>query len=541
MSEIFISYSRRDAEIIDKIVEIFNQAGMSVWLDRDDIKAGNSWRVQIVEAIDSCDAFVFMLSGNSAASKNVHKEVILAQDSGRAIFVMMLEPVKPPAEIRYQLAGLQFIDFQMLGFDKAVDQLIKTLKEHLKKRPVGEQTHNQVELVIQGINISAFTAEKQQQLLAFISTLANADQSQVKIANMTAGSVHVFVDMPAAAAFQLKTLALNRDQRFKEIGITSFRLAGGAKFINISLGILTSAATLSPIKSFWLRIQSFFSSIFGITAGNIIMILTAALVIAGIAISALSLLTAPQPASTPAPLSPLTETPTTTFTPTPSSAETAASRSTPAITASPASSLTGTDTPVPAYQTFNAVVRSERIACRYGPGDLYLYQYGLIQGNKMQVVGRDINSTWGYAQVEGYEKPCWVNFKYIDLDPEVSSLESVYPGKVEIPLSFLWPEPKNVTAARTADGNKVAIYWDEYLLPLGEREGEDSPRYLAELWLCKDGVLTFTSLGTMQPNLLVTDEPGCSGTSGGVVYLVEKHGYAGPVKVLWPPFPIPTP
>jgi hypothetical protein len=78
MSQIFTSYSRRDTETVDKIVDALNQAGMSVWLDREDIRAGNSWRVQIVEAIDSCDAFVLMLSGNSAASKNVHKEVDLA-------------------------------------------------------------------------------------------------------------------------------------------------------------------------------------------------------------------------------------------------------------------------------------------------------------------------------------------------------------------------------------------------------------------------------------------------------------------------------
>lgn len=48
MGQIFVSYSRRDLEIINRIVEKLEQVRMRVWLDRDDIKAGKTWRVQIV-------------------------------------------------------------------------------------------------------------------------------------------------------------------------------------------------------------------------------------------------------------------------------------------------------------------------------------------------------------------------------------------------------------------------------------------------------------------------------------------------------------
>src|SRR5574341_2183237 len=98
----------------------------------------------------------------------------------------------------------------MLGFDKAVSQLIGTLKEHIAKlEPVEEPETRQAELVIQGIDLGAFTAEKQEQLLNFISQLTSADRSQLQIANLAPGSVHMFVKMPALAAFELKTLALN--------------------------------------------------------------------------------------------------------------------------------------------------------------------------------------------------------------------------------------------------------------------------------------------------------------------------------------------
>src|SRR5688572_27920076 len=282
MAQIFTSYSRRDTETVDTIVGKMTQAGINVWLDRADIKAGNTWRVQIVQAIDTCAAFVLMLSPNSAASDNVRREIDLSLDSGRTIFAVKLEPVKLPAEIRYQLIGLQTIDVQKLGLDNAVSQLIETVKEHIAKlEPVPEAETRQAELVIQGVDLLAFIAEKQEELLDVISKLTSADRSQLQIANMTAGSVHVFVEMPAMAAYELKTLALNRDTRFKELGITSLRLDGNTKFVNISLGKLMLAATISPFMVLWLKLPALFSSILGATAGKVLTIVLAAVVIAG--------------------------------------------------------------------------------------------------------------------------------------------------------------------------------------------------------------------------------------------------------------------
>src|ERR1700690_496849 len=239
MGQIFISYSRRDTQTVDRIAASMKDAGLDFWIDREDIKAGNTWRVQIVQAIDTCDAFVLMLSPNSAASDNVRKEIDLGQDSGRKMFVMMLEPTNLPAEIRYQLAGLQFIDLNMVGYDKSVSQLTALLKEQVAKtRPTSPKTR-QAEVVIEGVDLKAFGTDKQEKLLDFISKLANADRSQLKIADLAAGSLHAFIEMPPAKAWELKTLALNRDQRFKKFHINAIRLAGNKEFIDTASGILT--------------------------------------------------------------------------------------------------------------------------------------------------------------------------------------------------------------------------------------------------------------------------------------------------------------
>jgi hypothetical protein len=565
MAQIFTSYSRRDTATVDMIVGEMTQAGINVWLDRADIKAGNAWRVQIVQAIDTCAAFVLMLSPNSAASDNVRKEIDLSQDSGRTIFAVMLEPVKLPAEIRYQLAGLQFIDAKMLGFDKAVSQLIEILKEHIAKlEPVEEPETRQAELVIQGIDLKAFSAEKQEQLLDFISKLTSADRSQLQIANMAAGSVHVFVEMPAMAAYELKTLALNRDKRFKQTGITSLRLDGDAKFVNTSLGKLTLAATISPFMALWLKMPALFSSMLGATAGKVLTIVLAAAVIAGAGIVVPRTLapvlfpspTATQiatriPTLTPAPSS--TATQTQSFTPTATQTETA----TPLPTATASATASPTLTPVPTYAILQGQVVN-RIACRYGPGDVYLYQFGLIPGNRMEISGRveirvkDEMQTWLWGLAEGYPNNCWVNARDVKLGGELSSLEVVYPDKVKLPLTSNWPAPQNVKATRV--GDQVTINWDAYVLPLGERESANSPQYLLELWLCQGGQVAFTPIGSFDSpasgdkpevrgtdGVSVTDEAGCAEPSHGRIYLAEKHGYVGPVEIRWPPQATPTP
>jgi hypothetical protein len=180
----------------------------------------------------------------------------------------------------------------------------------------------------------------------------------------------------------------------------------------------------------------------------------------------------------------------------------------------------------------NAVVVAH-LSCNHGPGQYFLYRYGFIEGLNLTVYGKDIHSEWVYVQGDGYEGKCWVNLNQIALQGDAENLKVLYPGEVGLPLSFLWPPPQNVYTARTADGKKIAIYWDEYILPNGEMESPNSPRYLLELWTCKNSELTFESKFVWDDDILIEDEAGCSEPSHGVIYLVEKHGYAGPVEIPW--------
>lgn len=185
-----------------------------------------------------------------------------------------------------------------------------------------------------------------------------------------------------------------------------------------------------------------------------------------------------------------------------------------------------------------------RVACHYGPGDIYLYRFGLIPGNRMEVRGRvdrgsgRLAQTWLWGLPEFFPDVCWVNARDVKLDGELSSLEVVYPDKVDLP--FLrdprWPVPQHVEATRLAD--EVTISWDFFDVPLGEREGPNSPRYILELWLCRDGQVTFNPIPVYDvTKVAVIDQAGCAEPSHGRILLAEKHGYVGPVEIKWPPYP----
>ena len=111
MSHVFVSYSRKDSETVTNIVARLEGDGLSVWFDCEDIRGGELWRETIVKAIDTAYAFVLMLSPNSVASENVRKEVDLAEGANRHLLPVMLASVELPAKLRYQLAGIQWIEY----------------------------------------------------------------------------------------------------------------------------------------------------------------------------------------------------------------------------------------------------------------------------------------------------------------------------------------------------------------------------------------------------------------------------------------------
>lgn len=169
----------------------------------------------------------------------------------------------------------------------------------------------------------------------------------------------------------------------------------------------------------------------------------------------------------------------------------------------------------------------EQANCRYGPGEAYLYKYGLYPGNNLEIIGRNDTGTWIVIQAIGGTNPCWVKASLLDIKGDVMSLG---PTLLPLPQSPFYGPLTRVNAQRS--GEEVVISWS----PLVLRAGDDSLQYpyLVEAWLCKEGNLVFTPIGTWATNVTIEDESGCSEPSHARVYGVEKHGYTNWVEIPWP-------
>ncbi|HET6510791.1 MAG TPA: TIR domain-containing protein, partial [Candidatus Kapabacteria bacterium] len=107
MSDIFISYSRKDSEQALQLAERLQGEGMSVWIDQRGIEAAKCWSGEIVKAIDGCAVFLVLLSSHSIESENVNREVSIASEAGKKMLPVALEDIKLSTDMRYHLAGIQ--------------------------------------------------------------------------------------------------------------------------------------------------------------------------------------------------------------------------------------------------------------------------------------------------------------------------------------------------------------------------------------------------------------------------------------------------
>lgn len=126
--ELFLSYSRHDSDMGDRLRADLEAAGHHVWLDRDDIRGGEQWRASIAKGIAAADRVLLLSSPASLQSENVAREISIADDLDKPILPLVLEASEVPAEFQFLLAGVQTIDFDGQSYQSALSELLGDLE-----------------------------------------------------------------------------------------------------------------------------------------------------------------------------------------------------------------------------------------------------------------------------------------------------------------------------------------------------------------------------------------------------------------------------
>ena len=126
-ADVFVSYSREDAARVSDLVTKLRVAGVSLWIDQGGIDAASQWSEQIVNALESAKALLLMVSDSSVHSHNVAKEVVLVSERKGHILPVHLQPTAIPPALKYQLAGIQHVEY-FTDSDNALKTILRALE-----------------------------------------------------------------------------------------------------------------------------------------------------------------------------------------------------------------------------------------------------------------------------------------------------------------------------------------------------------------------------------------------------------------------------
>jgi len=105
-NDVFISYARLDnkpeAPHIDRLLQVLNDAGFQVWMDKQDIPIGNArWLDEIFAGIETATKFIFCFSPHSTTSFVCQLELAHARALGKPIIPIMLHEPPKQGEARF--------------------------------------------------------------------------------------------------------------------------------------------------------------------------------------------------------------------------------------------------------------------------------------------------------------------------------------------------------------------------------------------------------------------------------------------------------
>jgi hypothetical protein len=121
---IFISHSTKDNEFTHNLAEQLRQAGFNTWVDVESIPEGSTWAREIEKGVEECQSLVVVMSKNARESEWVEREILLAMQLKKPVFIALIEDVTLPI----YLINRQYTDFRKHS-KQAAERLIKALQE----------------------------------------------------------------------------------------------------------------------------------------------------------------------------------------------------------------------------------------------------------------------------------------------------------------------------------------------------------------------------------------------------------------------------
>jgi len=157
---VFISYSSDDFVFAELVKMKLNAANIDVWMDKEELSAGEEWRNEIDLGIINADALILILTPESCSSSYVTYEWAFAIGRKKKIIPLLYKT----ANIHPRISVLQYLDFtdQKKGPWDQLSSLIEKSNEETDSQPKSSTL------------VGGMTVEDLKQLLSGVMSLATA-------------------------------------------------------------------------------------------------------------------------------------------------------------------------------------------------------------------------------------------------------------------------------------------------------------------------------------------------------------------------------
>ena len=137
LREVFISYSSEDEAAASEVCRTLESRGIGCWIAPRDIVGGQTWAASIVGAIEECRILLVIVSSHANRSRQMSREVELADARKRRILPVRIENVTPRKDLEYFVGNKQWIDL----FPPPIQLHANTLVNAVTELRDAETTH----------------------------------------------------------------------------------------------------------------------------------------------------------------------------------------------------------------------------------------------------------------------------------------------------------------------------------------------------------------------------------------------------------------
>ena len=128
----FISYAKEDRNLVEQVVTELESSGRRCWVSYRDIPGGeSSWAGAIAGAIATSRMVVVIVTRNSIGSKQVLREVTLADDENIPFVPFCLDDAPLSKDLRYFFSTAQRLEVGELRREEAIGILNSTIANRL--------------------------------------------------------------------------------------------------------------------------------------------------------------------------------------------------------------------------------------------------------------------------------------------------------------------------------------------------------------------------------------------------------------------------